>query len=84
VPDLIPKDATAIKDLKPGDDFTGKINAVEVVVADGVATGSWVETKGVQGTLEQVNAAIAGIENDIAYRQSNLALFKNLRDELTK
>lgn len=75
---------TKIKDLKPGDDFTGNINAVEIDVTDGVATGSWVEVKGITGNLEAVDAEIKRIGNDIAHRQSNLALFKSLRAEIVK
>ena len=68
-----PKDAKAIKDLKPGDDWTGKIGAKEYTVDDGKVTVSKVDVVIDTMTTEQLARRKEQLAGDIAYRESTLA-----------
>ncbi len=64
---------TSIKDLKPGDDFTGKIQEREITIDGDIISSSFI-TKNVEyGTLEKWEQKRDQLKQDIAYRTSTLA-----------
>jgi len=75
-------DAIAIKDLKPGDAFAGRVDVPEITIEGDVASMAWVEKKGQFGNLKEIDSDIATLDRDIAYRQSKRAGLVAMREAL--
>ena len=66
-------EAISIKDLKPGDAFTGTLDVPQFTVDGDTVTMAVVIMKGEEDNLETLATKKTTLESDIAYRQSILA-----------
>jgi len=73
MPEAIPKDAIAIKDLKTGDEWTGEIGDTEYEVDGDEVTCFEVTVKFSKMTAGQLAAKKTQLTEDIEYRQQLLA-----------